>query len=449
MMTRSKNIKFIKNFEKELDKQEKILEIILSEKQREALIQANENNISIITGGPGTGKTTIVRNLIDIYKAKNKKVVLCAPTGRAAKKLSESTGEDAKTIHRLLEIGKIDDDKLANIDADFKPIDADVIVIDEMSMVDIFLMNYLTKAIYLGTKLVLVGDSNQLPSVGAGSVLKDLIESGVIPTVNLDKIFRQAAKSDIIINAHRVNNSEMFIDKKERQESNNDFFYINESNPDKIIEQIVSLSTTRLEKYGEYDFFKDIQILTPTKKGTLGTKELNKVLQDKINPADEYKKEKKYGETLFREGDRIMQVKNNYDIFWDRTIDREYETGMGVFNGEFGKIEKIDTVEKQIKVEFDDGKIAWYMYSELEQLDLAYAITIHKSQGSEFNVVIIALPQASPMLLTKNLLYTGITRAKKLLIVLGNGKVVNYMINNLDSKKRNTGLKCKLINIFN
>ncbi len=448
MMSRSKNVKYIKNFEKELAKQEKMFEIVLSEKQREALIQANENNISIITGGPGTGKTTIVRNLIDIYKTKNKKVVLCAPTGRAAKKLSESTGEDAKTIHRLLEIGKIDDDKLANIDADFKPIDADVIVIDEMSMVDIFLMNYLTKAIYLGTKLVLVGDSNQLPSVGAGSVLKDLIESGIVPTVNLDKIFRQAAKSDIIINAHRVNNSEMFVDKKDRQESNNDFFYINESNPDKIIEQIISLSTTRLEKYGEYDFFKDIQILTPTKKGTLGTKELNKVLQDKINPADEYKKEKKYGDNLFREGDRIMQVKNNYDIFWDRTIDGEYETGMGVFNGEFGKIEKIDNVEKQIKVEFDDGKIAWYMYSELEQLDLAYAITIHKSQGSEFNVVIIALPQASPMLLTKNLLYTGITRAKKLLIVLGNGKVVNYMINNLDSKKRNTGLKYKLINVF-
>ena len=448
MMSRSKNVKYIQNFEKELAKQEKMFEIVLSEKQREALIQANENNISIITGGPGTGKTTIVRNLIDIYKTKNKKVVLCAPTGRAAKKLSESTGEDAKTIHRLLEIGKIDDDKLANIDADFKPIDADVIVIDEMSMVDIFLMNYLTKAIYLGTKLVLVGDSNQLPSVGAGSVLKDLIESGVVPTVNLDKIFRQAAKSDIIINAHRVNNSEMFVDKKDRQESNNDFFYINESNPDKIIEQIISLSTTRLEKYGEYDFFKDIQVLTPTKKGTLGTKELNKVLQDKINPADEYKKEKKYGDNLFREGDRIMQVKNNYDIFWDRTIDGEYETGMGVFNGEFGKIEKIDNVEKQIKVEFDDGKIAWYMYSELEQLDLAYAITIHKSQGSEFNVVIIALPQASPMLLTKNLLYTGITRAKKLLIVLGNGKVVNYMINNLDSKKRNTGLKYKLINVF-
>ena len=448
MMNRSKNVKHIDNFEKELAKQEKSLEIILSEKQREALKGVNENNVSIITGGPGTGKTTIIKSLIDIYKSKKKKVVLCAPTGRAAKKMSEATGEEAKTIHRLLEIGKIDDDRLSNVDADFKPIDADVIVIDEMSMVDIFIMNYITKAIYLGTKLVLVGDSNQLPSVGAGSVLKDLIESNTIPTVNLDKIFRQAAKSDIIVNAHKVNNGEMFVDKKEREESNNDFFYINESNVEKIVSQIVSLSTGRLSKYGDYDFSKDIQVLTPTKKGALGTKELNRVLQENINPEKEGKKERKYGDITFREGDRVMQVKNNYDIFWDREIDGFYETGTGVFNGEFGKIEKIDNEEKQIKIEFDDGKIAWYMFSELEQLELAYAITIHKSQGSEFNVVIMALPQAAPMLLTKNLLYTGITRAKKLLIIFGSGNVVKYMINNSDSKKRNTGLKYKLINIL-
>ena len=448
MMNRSKNVKHIDNFEKELAKQEKSLEIILSEKQREALKGVNENNVSIITGGPGTGKTTIIKSLIDIYKSKKKKVVLCAPTGRAAKKMSEATGEEAKTIHRLLEIGKIDDDRLSNVDADFKPIDADVIVIDEMSMVDIFIMNYITKAIYLGTKLVLVGDSNHLPSVGAGSVLKDLIESNTIPTVNLDKIFRQAAKSDIIVNAHKVNNGEMFVDKKEREESNNDFFYINEQNVEKIVSQIVSLSTGRLSKYGDYDFSKDIQVLTPTKKGALGTKELNRVLQENINPEKEGKKERKYGDITFREGDRVMQVKNNYDIFWDREIDGFYETGTGVFNGEFGKIEKIDNEEKQIKIEFDDGKIAWYMFSELEQLELAYAITIHKSQGSEFNVVIMALPQAAPMLLTKNLLYTGITRAKKLLIIFGSGNVVKYMINNSDSKKRNTGLKYKLINIL-
>ena len=448
MMNRSKNVKHIDNFEKELAKQEKSLEIILSEKQREALKGVNENNVSIITGGPGTGKTTIIKSLIDIYKSKKKKVVLCAPTGRAAKKMSEATGEEAKTIHRLLEIGKIDDDRLSNVDVDFKPIDADVIVIDEMSMVDIFIMNYITKAIYLGTKLVLVGDSNQLPSVGAGSVLKDLIESNTVPTVNLDKIFRQAAKSDIIVNAHKVNNGEMFVDKKEREESNNDFFYINESNIEKIVSQIVSLSTGRLSKYGDYDFSKDIQVLTPTKKGALGTKELNRVLQENINPEKKGKKERKYGDITFREGDRVMQVKNNYDIFWDREIDGFYETGTGVFNGEFGKIEKIDNEEKQIKIEFDDGKIAWYMFSELEQLELAYAITIHKSQGSEFNVVIMALPQAAPMLLTKNLLYTGITRAKKLLIIFGSGNVVKYMINNSDSKKRNTGLKYKLINIL-
>jgi len=241
--------------------------------------------------------------------------------------MSEATGEEAKTIHRLLEIGKVDDDRIANVDADFTPIDADVIVVDEMSMVDIFIMNYLTKAIYLGTKLVLVGDSNQLPSVGAGCVLKDLIESGFVPTVNLDKIFRQAAKSEIIVNAHRVNNGEMFVDKKERKDSNNDFFYVNEINVDKIVSQVVSLSTGRLEKYGEYDFQKDIQVLTPTKKGALGTKELNKSLQEKVNPKSDKKKEKKYGDTVFREGDRVMQIKNNYDIFWDRSIDGTYETG--------------------------------------------------------------------------------------------------------------------------
>ncbi len=360
--------------------------------------------------------------------------------------MSESTGEEAKTIHRLLDIGKIEDNKLENIDTDFAPIDADVIVIDEMSMVDVFLMNYVTKAIYMGTKLVLVGDSNQLPSVGPGSVLKDLIESEKIPTTNLDKIFRQAAQSKIILNAHNVNRGENFISKEESESQNtkDDFFFIRENTQEKLVNQVVSLTSGRLQKFGNYDFFQNMQVLTPTKKGPLGTKELNKTLQNSINPESSSKKEKKFGDTTFREGDRIMQIKNNYDIFWDRDINGKYENSTGVFNGEIGRIEKIDLLEKQIKVVFDDEKNVWYQFSELDQLELAYAITIHKSQGSEFDVGIIVIPQAAPMLLTRNLLYTAITRAKKLLVVLGSKNTVEFMIQNVDSKKRNTGLKYKI-----
>ena len=362
--------------------------------------------------------------------------------------MSESTGEEAKTIHRLLDIGKIDDNKLENIDADFAPIDADVVVIDEMSMVDIFLMNYVTKAMYMGTKLVLVGDSNQLPSVGPGSVLKDLIESGKVPTTNLDKIFRQAAQSKIILNAHKVNKGESFVSKDESEGTNDDFFYIRENSQDEIVNELVTLTTGRLQKFGNYDFFKNMQILTPTKKGLLGTKELNRTLQSYINPESTRKKEKKFGDIIFREGDRVMQIKNNYDIFWDRDIEGNYEHSTGVFNGEIGRIEKIDLSDRQMKVEFDDGKNVWYQFSELDQLELAYAITIHKSQGSEFDVVIIVLPQAAPMLLTRNLLYTAITRAKKLLIILGGKNTVEFMIQNVDSKKRNTGLKNKIMDLL-
>ena len=375
-------------------------------------------------------------------------MALCAPTGRAAKRMSESTGETAKTIHRLLDIGKIDDDKLENIDADFSPIDADVVVIDEMSMVDVFLMNYVTKSMYMGTKLVLVGDSNQLPSVGPGSVLKDLIESGKVPTTNLDKIFRQAAQSKIILNAHKVNKGEGFVSKEEAIDTKDDFFFIDENFQDKIVQQLISLITGRLQKFGNYDFFEDIQILTPTKRGMLGTKELNKTIQKYVNPESENKNEKKFDEMVFREGDRVMQIKNNYDIFWDRDIDGIYEHSTGVFNGEIGRIEKIDLSERQMKVVFDDEKNVWYQFSELDQLELAYCITIHKSQGSEFDVVIIVLPQAAPRLLTRNLLYTAITRAKKLLIVLGGKNTAQFMIQNVDSKKRNTGLKNKIIDLL-
>ena len=298
--------------------------------------------------------------------------------------MSETTGEDAKTIHRLLEIGKFEDDRLGTIDDDVTPIDADVIVVDEMSMVDIFLMNYLVKAIFLGTKLIFVGDVNQLPSVGPGSILKDLIDSNAFATVILNKVFRQAAKSKIITNAHNVNNGYSFIGKKEYEEDAlEDFFYINESNQDKMIMQVVSLSKDRLKKYGDYDFFKNIQVLTPTKKTKLGTKELNKYLQNALNPKNEELEEKAYGDIVFREGDRIMQIKNNYDIYWEKGMKDtsvKYETGTGIFNGELGRIIKINNETKQIQVEFDDKKLAWYTFTELDQLEQAYSITIHKAQ---------------------------------------------------------------------
>ena len=447
----TKNVKKVGNIEKELKKVEERTDMILSEKQKEAIRTINDNNVTIITGGPGTGKTTIIKSIIEIYKQKKYKIVLCAPTGRAAKRMTETTGEEAQTLHRLLEIGKVDDDVFYKKDKDFEgaPIDADIIIVDEMSMVDMFVMSYLLDCIYLGTKLILVGDTDQLPSVGPGSVLKDIISSEKISTVHLDKIFRQAARSKIIVNAHRVNNGQKFIQKDDSELSENakeDFFFIKENNQEKILEQVLSLCNGRLKKFGDYDFFENIQVLTPTKKGMLGTKELNKSLQQELNPPREGEPEKASMGAIFRIGDRIMQTKNNYDMYWERREGDSIETGNGVFNGEIGTITNINEKEKNIRIKFDDDKVCWYEFNDLEQIDHSYCITIHKAQGSEFDVVIMIVPQAAPMLLTRNLLYTGLTRAKKLLIVIGNDRVVDFMINNVDSKKRNTGLEYKLKN---
>ena len=449
-----KNIKKISKFEKELEITEAKSNIELSEEQKEAIKQINNNNVCVITGGPGTGKTTIIKAIIDLYKHNEMKPVLCAPTGRAAKRMTETTGIEAKTLHRLLEIGSFSSSENQNNNTNLSvtPIDADIIIVDEMSMVDIFLMNYLCRAIYNGTKLVLVGDTDQLPSVGPGNVLKDIIESEVITTITLNKIFRQAAQSKIIMNSHRVNDGQSFISKEEIQNSNEkyveDFFYIDENDKNKILYQVLSLSGERLKKFGDYDFIKNIQIITPTKKGELGTKELNKRLQQEINPQSEYKKEKKFGDSIFREGDRIMQIKNNYEIYWEKNK-KSFESGSGIFNGEFGTIQKIDEKEKNIQIKFDDDKISWYAFSELEQIEHAYSITVHKAQGSEFDVVIMVIAPSAPMLLTRNLLYTGMTRAKKLLIMVGNKNVLEFMIQNADNKKRNTGLTYKLVKLYN
>lgn len=396
-LQKAPNMKEIKDIEIQLQNIEQKSDIELSEKQKEAIKAINTNNVTIITGGPGTGKTTIIKTIIQLYEERNKKVVLSAPTGRAAKKITEATNREASTLHKLLCIGKLDDDGIYSKHSNYQgePIDADLIVVDELSMVDMFLMNYLLNCVYQGTKLVLVGDVDQLPSVGPGSILKDLINSEVISTVKLDKIFRQAAKSKIILNAHRVNNGLDFIKKGDEdldEDTKDDFFYINQNVTERILQEVISLSTGRLEKFGNYDFFKNIQILTPTKKGPLGTKELNKALQAVLNPNLEELPEKMSGGALYRVGDRIMQIKNNYDITWEREIStgvtslqvlkpkQKREVGTGVFNGEIGTIKEIDEKQKLVKIQFDDEKVAWYEYSDLEQIEHSYSITIHKAQ---------------------------------------------------------------------
>ena len=409
-LDKSKNLKKIEHIENALKGVEKKSNIELSEKQREAVLSINDSNVTIITGGPGTGKTTIIKTIIDLFEERKKKVVLTAPTGRAAKKMTEATGKEASTLHRLLGIGKLDDEGIYSRHSDYKgePIDADLIVVDELSMVDMFLMNYLLNCIYQGTKLILVGDVDQLASVGPGSVLKDLINSDTINTVKLDKIFRQAAKSKIVLNAHRVNSGLGFIkndDEEIEEDTKQDFFFIRQNSTEKMLQEVISLSTGRLEKFGNYDFFKNIQVLTPTKKGPLGTRELNKALQAVLNPNVDELPERKMGDVVYRVGDRVMQIKNNYDITWEREAkpfgvgkldgkseenswasmylakpkDKK-EIGTGVFNGEIGTIIEIDEKEKVVKIQFDDEKIAWYEYADLDQIEHSYAITIHKAQ---------------------------------------------------------------------
>lgn len=382
-LQKAKNVKKIADLKKQLKKVEENSSIELSDKQKEALELINENNVTIITGGPGTGKTTIIKNIIEIYEEKGKKVILAAPTGRAAKRMTETTGKEASTLHRLLEIGKIDEDSLYKNTNEYQgaPIDADLIVVDEVSMMDMFIMNYLLKCVYQGTKLILVGDEDQLASVGPGSVLKDLIHSEEVATIHLDKIFRQAAKSKIILNAHRINNGEKFISKNETEEEiEEDFFFIKENNQEKMLAQVVTLCTGRLEKYGDYDFFQNIQVLSPTKKGMLGTKELNKVLQEQLNPNLYNLPEKASMGAIFRTGDRVMQIKNNYDIYWEKESFGKKEMGTGVFNGEIGTVIEISEKEKQVEIKFDDDKKAWYEFSDLDQIEHSYAITIHKAQ---------------------------------------------------------------------
>lgn len=408
--------------------------IVLTEEQLNCVKGVLDSQVSIITGGPGTGKTTIVKAIIKTLESFDAKVVLCAPTGRAAKRLSETSGIDAKTIHRLLEIKHIDDDdRNALVEIDVTPIEADVVIVDEVSMLDVILMSNLLKAVSLTTTLILVGDVDQLPSVGPGNVLKDLIESGKISTFALTKIFRQAGESMIVVNAHSINSGELPVFNKE----NTDSFLVNARNSDEIIKKVINLVSERLPNFKECNAIDDIQVITPMRKGVLGANNLNKELQKVLNPYASYKKQIALGDRIFRVTDKVMQIKNNYDLEWVNGSER----GSGVFNGDIGRIIAVDSEAEMIRVIFDDGKEVEYDSVQMEELDHAFATTVHKSQGSEFPIVVIPVFMGGQRLMTRNLLYTAMTRAKEMLVFVGNMSSIEYMVRNLNKIDRFSNLK--------
>ena len=428
--------------EKRIKRIEKQTQIELDEQQICAVKEAVRNGLLIITGGPGTGKTTTINTIIRYFEMEGMDIFLGAPTGRAAKRMSETTGFEARTIHRMLEVNGGVEGTGGFERNEKNPLETDVIIIDEMSMVDITLIHALLKAVLAGTRLILVGDVNQLPSVGPGSVLKDIIESNQFHTVKLNKIFRQASTSDIIVNAHRINNGEeVVLDNKSM-----DFFFLKRYEADKIINVTLQLIKQKLPKFVDATEY-DIQVLTPTRKGLLGVERLNSVLQMYLNPEDASKREKEYGGTIFREGDKVMQIKNNYQLEWE--IRSKYglciDKGTGVFNGDTGIIEEINYFAETMTVSFDEGKMVEYPFKLLDELELAYAITIHKSQGSEYPAVIIPLFQGPRMLLNRNLIYTAVTRAKKCVTIVGDDEVFQTMVNNNSQLKRYSGLLDRLV----
>lgn len=427
--------------EERLRQIEKQTKMDLDEHQVEAVKEAVRNGLLVITGGPGTGKTTTINTIIRYFELEGMDIFLAAPTGRAAKRMSETTGFEARTIHRMLELNGGMEGNAGFERNEQNPLETDVIIIDEMSMVDISLMYALLKAIAAGTRLILVGDVNQLPSVGPGSVLKDIIDSNEFHTVKLTKIFRQASTSDIIVNAHKINRGEpVSLDNKSM-----DFFFLKRYEADKIINVTLQLIKQKLPKFvgaSEYD----IQVLTPMRKGLLGVDRLNGILQMYLNPADKRKREKEHGNTIFREGDKVMQTKNNYQLEWE--IRSKYglciDKGTGIFNGDMGIIEEINDFAETMTVSFDEGRMVEYPYKLLDELELAYAVTIHKSQGSEYPAVVIPLLSGPRMLMNRNLLYTAVTRAKKCVTIVGNDTTFNQMIENNSQLKRYSGLRDRL-----
>ena len=431
--------------DKEIEEFEKNNGIKFAPSQKEAIKGAVENGIEVITGGPGTGKTTIINCITEIFEKAAMRVFMAAPTGRAAKRMSEATGKEAKTIHRLLELGFGEEDGMEFFRGEESPLECDVIIIDEASMIDIMLMNSLLKAIGIGTRVIIVGDVDQLPSVGPGNVLRDIIESKCVKVVRLKDIFRQAESSMIVVNAHKINNGEMPL----LNEKGKDFFFINNDNQNEILSTTIDLIDKRLPKFNKsWDKMKQIQILTPMRKGTLGVQNLNKELQNILNPKNKNKKEKEFRNQTFRVGDKIMQVKNNYSLKWFRIAGDGENEGVGVFNGDVGFIDDIDDENNTINVVFDDERKVIYDNMYLDELELAYAITIHKSQGSEFPVVIMPSFMGPPLLMNRNLLYTGITRAKQMVVLVGSVKAVHYMINNNKSFDRYSSLKWRITDIL-
>ena len=415
---------------------------VLDEMQKKAVKEAAGHGLLVLTGGPGTGKTTTINAIIRFFESEGAELRLAAPTGRAAKRMTEATGYEAQTIHRMLELTGMPEDDREGQPVHFErnaenPLEADVIIIDEMSMVDIHLMHSLLMAVTAGTRLILVGDENQLPSVGPGNVLRDIIRSGQFPVVELKKIFRQASESDIVVNAHKINRGEQVeINNKSR-----DFFFLKRYDADIIIRVVIALIQEKLPKYVEAKPF-EIQVLTPMRKGLLGVERLNQILQRYLNPPDPSKKEKEIGQGLFREGDKVMQIRNNYQLEWE--VRGRYgipvDKGVGVFNGDTGIIRTINEFAELAEVEFEDGRYAQYTFKQLDELELAYAVTIHKSQGSEYPAVIIPILSGPRMLMNRNLLYTAVTRARKCVTVVGSEETFREMINNEKQQRRYSSL---------
>lgn len=435
-----------KSTEKRIAQIEKETGTVLDEMQKKAVREATSNGLFVLTGGPGTGKTTTINAIIRFFESEGAELRLAAPTGRAAKRMTEATGYEAQTIHRLLELSGMPEEEREGHAVQFErnaqnPLEADVIIIDEMSMVDIFLMHSLLLAVTAGTRLILVGDENQLPSVGPGNVLRDIIRSESFPVVELKKIFRQASESDIVVNAHKINRGEQVMpDNKSR-----DFFFLKRYDADIIIRVVIALIQEKMPRYVQAKPF-DIQVLTPMRKGLLGVERLNQILQRYLNPPENGKKERELGGQLFRQGDKVMQVKNNYQLEWE--VRGKYgipvEKGVGVFNGDTGILAEINEFAETATVEFEDGRCAEYSFKQMEELELAYAITIHKSQGSEYPAVVIPLLSGPQMLLNRNLLYTAVTRARKCVTIVGSEETFGEMIRNEKQQRRYSSLDVRI-----